>query len=212
MPEGDQCRPFFGAMRNIFGEQRQALQAEGVSDPGGNVLLRGRVVAFEQDEGDFRFCLIFRVHRSNHRARRRSVVGSLQWQGAGRAQQVGEAAVEFVDAAEEMQYPLVDAQAAGGEAGAVIDFDQAPAAQRALRREGAPVRVVEGAERQAETDGRAVVLALGLGAEAGQFAVHFEAGTKQQQVALEGGKSKGAAQPVDGAFAAQGVPGFGDGG
>jgi hypothetical protein len=50
--------------------------------------------------------------------RRGSVAAGLQGQGNGWAEQVGETDIEFVDTDEEMQHPFVDAQAAGGEAGA----------------------------------------------------------------------------------------------
>lgn len=179
MPEGDQGGAFFSGERDVFGLNGQAAQAEGVGAARRDVFLGGRVVAFEDDDWPLAGAFAPGVERSKRGLRRGRVAAGLPGQGKGWAEQMGETDVEFIDADEEVQHALVDAQAAGGEAGMVVDVDEAPAPQRALRCQGAPVRRFERGQGEAEGDPGPRRVAVGQGAGAGEFGIHFGAGAEQ---------------------------------
>ncbi len=93
--------------------------------------------------------------------------------------------IDRVDAGEVVQDALVDPQRRRGEPLAGVELDQAEAAQRAVRRERAPVRRGQRRGREAERHMAALAAARGLGAQRREPGVHLDAGAEQEDVALE---------------------------
>jgi hypothetical protein len=75
-----------------------------------------------------------------------------------------------------------------------FDLDQPAVAQRACRRQGAPVRIVE--QREGESKGWAAAAAC-AGTCGGKLCVHLDAGTQQQQRTLERRKTESLYDHID---------------
>ena len=128
--------------------------------------------------------------RPRLRRRRACAVGHRRRQRM-RAQQRTQARVEVVDAGQVVQHALVDAQAAAGQRLLVLELEQAPAPQRAHRRERAPVRLGQHGEREPEGGARPARRAAPRSTRRGSASISTPA-QQQQQVALEGAQAEDA--------------------
>src|SRR4051812_33079164 len=96
-----------------------------------------------------------------------------------------------------MQNPFGDPQRTGCQRIARADVDEAPAAEGSRDGQGAPVRVVEDTEREAEGRIPGPCRALGLLQQPAEARVEFHARTQQQEFALESGEVERLAQAVE---------------
>ncbi len=190
-PQHAKSLKFGGAGRCVLGAQHVKLQSDRGGGGGGDILRAGQIVAAQMDHG-------VRSRRPGPRGcdavGERLLLLRDQARSGVDGEQGPQALVEQIDAGQKMQDTLVDAQRRGGEGLVRLHLDQPPAAQRARRRQRAPMRLVERAERGCE--GRAVS-AIGLGPARGELRVHLDAGAKQQHLAFERGKIEGFHEHVD---------------
>ena len=113
------------------------------------------------------------------------------------AHEVAHAGIDLGDADDRVQHTFVDAQRAGQQGLAGLQFDQAPAAQRGLRGERAPVGVRQHRQREAEAGMAQPTVALGLGAGCSKTPVEFDRCGQQQHLAFERRQLEQLCQPVE---------------
>ena len=196
--------------RDIFGAQDEGRPVRRRGDASRHINLGQRIVT-GQLEDDVRCLMLLQpldslvaprpMTRRHHRRTRR--VG----------QQAPESRIQVVDAREVVQDALVDAQAGLREPGAAaraINFDQAPAAQRAYWRQRTPVRLVEGPECERKRRPRTPYVPRQSSRLRGQLRVHLDAGTEEEEIALERAQAERLPDLVDRCRARHARPRFAD--